>query len=408
MATLGFRKFTDPELLSKIDPALLVAFLKPWRSYLANRGLILPDDDPPTLNCEILANILLAPDGAAPKELIDALYYVHETSSPEDMDALLDLATERKLDLAPSPTATPTDVAIQLWLLNPNLVRERHAENIAVRVKTYAYYGGAHADAEAKFPSVKDEQRKALETALDDWFAEHNRGRGCKVAFFDHGKKVWILVRHGRPFTREASVKDDGQSSVEVYRPQINDILIYDVAADELAIHAATKGERELYLKSIGRFVFDDPAHFPANDKFTLEPLLTDGAAALLCEDVEGLEQILLVEYQRPWGGRFKEVETRKASDIFGALVARHGKLTAKKLSSATFKLKFSESKKRRTVAIRPPGYARYERNEDSELIEMWLGKRRFIREKAKTDDGKSSPALDGSRPDPAGDDRHA
>jgi hypothetical protein len=212
MASLAFRKFTDPDFLSKVDPACLLAFLKPWHSYFANRGLVLPADGTAILDCEALAHIFLAPDSAAPKALIDALYYVHETSSAEDMDALLDLATKRGVAIEPSPTATPADVAIQVWLLNEDLVRERHAENVAVRVKTYAYYGGLHADPEAKFPAIADERRKALESALDDWFAKRNRGRGCKVTFFDHGKKVWILVRHGRPLTREASLKDDGQS----------------------------------------------------------------------------------------------------------------------------------------------------------------------------------------------------
>jgi hypothetical protein len=39
-------------------------------------------------------------------------------------------------------------------------------------------------------------------------------------------------------------------------------------------------------------------------------------------------------------------------------------------------------------VTIRPPGNAKYERNEDSELIEVWLANRGFILEPEAEGDG--------------------
>ena len=65
---------------------------------------------------------------------------------------------------------------------------------------------------------------------------------------------------------------------------------------------------------------------------------------SLLCEDVDGLEEIRLVEYRRYWGGAFKEIEVRKASDIFAALAAREQELGSKgRLVGAVFKVKFTE-----------------------------------------------------------------
>ena len=48
-------------------------------------------------------------------------------------------------------------------------------------------------------------------------------------------------------------------------------------------------------------------------------------------------------------------------------------------------------------MTIRPPGNAKYERNEDSELIEVWLANRGFILEpKAEGDDDESpTPVLE-------------
>jgi hypothetical protein len=397
MATFNLRKFTNPGLLKTIAPGRLVAFLNPWREYLAGRGLDFPTNGSGEIDCDALAHILIDPDASVPKDMVDALYYVHETSSDEDMDALLDLAKSRNVKIEHDPRTTVADVAIQMWLAAPDILREHHAEAIAFRQKNFLYYGGAHGEKRA-FPTVDKDLRLQIEAELDDWFEEHKRGRGCHIFLFPHGKKVWILIRHGLPMRREASHQEDGKSSTEFYRPQQHDVLIYDTASDELGVHANTKGETKLYLACFGRLVFGDEEYFPPADKFSLDPLIEDGAKSLLCEDVEGLEESRLVEYRRYWGGAQKEIEIRKASDIFAALAARGQELGSKgRLIGAAFKVKFADSSKERSLTIRPPGNAKYERNEDSELIEVWLANRGFILEPEAdgNDDESPTPVLE-------------
>ena len=379
MVAFNLRKFTNPDLLKTIAPDRLIAFLYPWREYLMGRGLPFPAPDPNDIDCGALAHILIDPDATAPKDMVDALYYVHETASDEDMDALLDLAKLRRLEIQQDPRTTPADVAIQMWLAAPDVLREHHAETIAFRQKNFLYYGGAHGE-KRTFPKVDDDLRKKIETALDDWFEEHRRGRGSRIFLFPQGEKVWILIRHGLPMRREASQDEDGASSTEFYRPQQHDVLIFDTSSDELGVHANTKGETKLYLACLGRLVFSDEHYFPPTEKFSLDPLIKDGAKSLLCEDVDGLEGIRLVEYRRYWGGGYQEIEIRKASDVFATLAARQQELGSKgRLVSAVFKVKFAEAPKERPVTIRPPCNAKYERNEDSELIERWLTNRGFI-----------------------------
>lgn len=398
MATFNLRKFTNPDLLKTIAPDRLIAFLSPWSEYLSKRALAISDNGRGEIDCDALAHILMDPDATVPKDMVDALYYVHETASEENMDALVDLAKTRKLEIEHDPRTTTADVAIQMWLAAPDMLREHHAETIAFRQKNFLYYGGAHGE-KRTFPTVDKELRLRIQAELDDWFEEHKRARGCHIFLFPHGKKVWILIRHGLSMRREPSQQEDGKSSIEFYRPQQHDVLIYDTSSDELGVHANTKGEVKLYLACFGRLVFGDAEYFPPADKFSLDPLIDDGATSLLCEDVEGLEEIRLVEYRRYWGGAFKEIEVRKATDIFAALSARQQELGSKgRLVGATFKVKFTESAKERSVTIRPPGNAKYERNEDSELIEVWLANRGFILEpKAEGDDDESpTPVLEG------------
>lgn len=394
MASLNLRKFCDPDFLNSVEPAHLQSFLAPWTEYLEKRGLggALPGQ----IFNETFASILLAPTSELPTDMIDALYYVHETASTEDMDAFLEKNASIGLGLDRNIFSTPADVAVQVWIKAPDVVRERHAENIAFRQKTFAYYGGLH-DNDKPFPVVSEPLRIQIEAALDDWFEAHRRGRGSRIFFFPQGRKVWILVRHGLPVRREASHQEDGQSSIAVYRPQQHDVLVYDRKSDELAVHAGTQGEKNLYCTCIGKYLFGDEAYFPAADKFSLDPLRQQGGQSLLCEDVVGLESIRLTEYRRYWGGPCKEVEIRRASDIFAALTARAQDLArGGALTSGSFKIKFADSPKERSVTIRPPGFAKYERDADSGLIEQWLARRGFISEETDTDDEAPIKVLEG------------
>ena len=46
-------------------------------------------------------------------------------------------------------------------------------------------------------------------------------------------------------------------------------------------------------------------------------------------------------------------------------------------------------------MTIRPPGNAKYERNEDSELIEVWLAKRGFmLKQTEDPDDPEAASAI--------------
>ena len=193
----------------------------------------------------------------------------------------------------------------------------------------------------------------------------------------------------------EASQGDDGSVGTEFYRPQRHDVLIYDARSGDIGVHASTKGERNLYLRTLGRLLFSGEEHFPPAGRFTLDPLMTDGISSLNSDDVAGIRGIRLVEYRRYLGGAYKEVENRKAEDIFGALAQRgQTTLAGGRLVSATFKVTFDDSDKERSVTIRPPGVARFERNDDSGLIENWLRQRGFILNGQGADDDEAATAV--------------
>jgi len=394
MASFNPRKFSDPDRLRAISPDRLIAFLAPWRTFLETRGLCFPDPPATEIDYAELAHILMTPDRTTPNDMVDALYYVHETASAQDMDELLAAARSQNLPVVEDSTATPVDLAIDIWMAAPELVRSRHAEAIAMRQQNFEYFGPQE-PIRGAFPVVDAVLRTQIEAELDDWFESHKRGRGCRMFIIGHAPMTWILIRHGQTMRREASQRDDGEAGTEFYRPQRHDVLIYDERSGEIGVHATTKGERNLYLRTLGKFLFTGEEHFPPAGKFTLDPLVAHGSAALNVMDIEGISRVRLIEYRRYWGGTYSETEIRKAEDVFAALAQRSpATLAGGRLVSATFKVTFDGQEKDRTVTIRPPGIARFERNDDSELIEHWLRERDFILTGQDTDDDEAATAV--------------
>ena len=192
MATFNLRKFTNPDLLKTIAPGRLVGFLNSWREYLTERGLNFPTDGSGEHRLQCPGTHPYGP-GCQRAEGHDrrALLRPRERVRGEHGCAPR-TGKVTELQIEHDPGTTPADVAIQMWLAAPDMLREHHAEAIAFRQKNFLYYGGAHGEKRA-FPAVDNELRLRIEAALDDWFEEHKRGRGCHIFLFPHGKKVWIL-----------------------------------------------------------------------------------------------------------------------------------------------------------------------------------------------------------------------
>ena len=379
MATLNPRRFAQPDTLKSIAHERLIAFLTPFTAYLADRELVLPDGTGEEIDYSLLSSILMNPDEATPTDLVDALYFVHEMSTADEMDRLLAAAQAAGLTLDETPESSPADIAVQVWLQDRDLLERQHAEVMVLRPKSFEYFAGKGGGPQ-DLPEPTAKELEAIQADLDAWFVEHKRGTGSKVFVFpDNDKgKAWILVRHGMPMKREGATKD-GESSSVYYRPEVHDVLVYDGILDEIGIHTGTKGERTLYREVFGSHLFDDSTYFPDGEKFTLQPLIDDGADSMVCTDVDGIEWVKLKEVQRYWGGKHKEIETRRADDLFAAMAARTATFpTTAKLIKAVFLVKFEDAKTPRTVTIRPKNIANYTRDDDSTRIEAWLVNRGF------------------------------
>ena len=83
MATFNPRLFTSPDRLKAISPEYLIQLFTPWAPYLAARGLSLAQISSDAFPFEALSQILMTPTDNAPKDMVDALYYIDELSDLE-------------------------------------------------------------------------------------------------------------------------------------------------------------------------------------------------------------------------------------------------------------------------------------------------------------------------------------
>jgi hypothetical protein len=397
MSAFNPRIFTNPGRLKEISPKNLTAFFTPWQAYFLTRGLDLSSASLADLPYDEIAHILLNPDDSVPEGMVDALYYVHETTNTEAMEDLLECAEKNWLAFNADPEVTVADIAVQIWLVKPELLQRHHAETVAFTRTSFMYFSGSSAkDASGSLPKIPEAGFKAMQKTMDIWFEKHRRGRDCSIFAFPRGKKVWLLVRHGTPMRREGKHEEGGGSGIAFYRPQKHDVLIYDGETDEIGVNADTKGERELYLATFGAALFGSETYFDPSERYTLEPLRDAGPKSMACDDIEDIKGVRLVEFGRIWPGTVPEREIRKGDDLFKAYGENWNlRLGKGSFTHATFKFAFEGTKRERSVTIRPANIARYERESDEATIETWLKARGFWNIQAKDAEDADFEVLD-------------
>jgi hypothetical protein len=377
MGSLAFRRFTDSSSLREIAPRHLHALVRPHAQFLARHGCVLPDD-PERLNYEALAVAVLQPHRDTPPELIDALWHIHEMSTPAAMESLVEEARSAGVELDPAHHFSPADVATQVWLHSPEMLRRTHAETAVLRRKSFETFASSPGAALA-YRAPEGEVLAKLEAEVAAWYVEKRRGVGARVFAFEHEHEARLVVRHGGPYRREGRL-DAGEPGSVHFRPMAFGVIVLDRRTWELRINGGGKRERELYRRAVGTHLFGRAEFFPAGvARYTLDPL-REGRKAIVCADVSGLRHVRLTELRMFLGGHFRHARVEQADDVFLALeAAREAIPRDALLTAAKFDIVFADSSKPRSVTIRHGNVAQYTRDEDADLVESFLRNRGFV-----------------------------
>jgi hypothetical protein len=391
MASVYPKQYTNPETFRRLRRDLLLEWLRPASAYLERRGLELPSpgSDAP-VDYERLAAIFMEPTADMPAKLVDSIFLIHGMASPQGMEVLIDGAQAHGLDLGLEQGLTPADVALRMWLLNPQLLEQLHNSHELARPRSFCYFA-TDADPVPRFAGATAAQIAAIEERLNSFYVAWGRGKGARVfARFMPGGKAhagdewWFLIRHGGACRREGAMENGEPTSV-FYRPQKYDLLKYAAARGEMGVNCCSDRERRALLRAFGLCLFGQSDFFPGTAKYTLRPLL-EGRSCLACGDIRGIASAQLTEvhfYNReePW-----HMLIRKADDIY-ALIER-GELKwperLEEIVRATFKVWFWGAKRARRLTIVPCNKALYGRDSDSGLLEKLLRARGFIQDCAE------------------------
>ena len=395
MSTLVLRKFTHIATLQRIGCRSLRELLEPYREFFAGRGLVLPppaagaeavggagDRPEAELDLKGLAEIFTAPDLDMPSGLVNTLYLLHAMSTPEAMEQLLELAAAARPPLDLTGAESAPEVAVRVFLRQPALLEAVHERFELSRPKLFfTYLTEREQVPELAVPT--DAVRLAWEACLDRWFVKKKQGAGSRVLVYPRGRLCWFLIRHGDMLKLEETHAANGETDSVTFRPQLHDVLIYDLDRGQLQIHTKTRGKRELYRKTFGEFLFQDAEYLPGDGKFTLRPFLEHGAAALDCGDMPEIEWAHLreLEFQRPGtGAENRERVVHKAPDLFAVFAARQFVLGPDEvLTRAMIQIKFKGIKQARKVTITPANRVSYLRDEVGKLVETFLRRRGFM-----------------------------
>jgi hypothetical protein len=377
MANLNL--FTHPATFRRMNRVFLCRWLEPSRGYLAGRGFVLPAagaEDP--VDYERLAAIFMEPDNDMPRELMHSASLIHEMSTENAMNDLLDGARWARLSVEVGEDPDPVDVAVQVWLLDPSVLEEMHQMHQLERPRGFVHFVTDRVP-DAGFDGPTQEEHAALEAELADWFYHAKRGRHAKVWMYRRPGEYWFLVRHGLTSKRQEVVSAEGSETL-IFRPGEYDVLVYNRKRGELRVHGCNPREVDVLRGLFGKHIFHDKDFFPGGARFTLAPLVEDGRNCLMCADIPGIENITLTEVQVFTGGRDWLRIGYQAADVFTAVEEEKVVLPeAELLVRASFSVSFSDSKKRRTIKILGSNKLSVVRDGDTALMEKWLEARGFV-----------------------------
>lgn len=386
MGKFNPRKFVNPDTLKRVSFANLLLLLKQdgIREYLDSVG---EAGDGPRVDLDAaeadfdydrLTRVLLLPENGYPDDLADALHHIAELADSEavhllqeEMGDALNLAT-----LGDEPS--PADIALHAWLKDRPAVEKVLGRQFLDRPKSFLAFLGP----DLHGPGLQDVEARLrpLVMHLKAWYLKKKGSDFVRVLPYERAGAWWFLVRHAMPPQRRGVIKD-GKPTSTVERPEQHDIVVYTPARDELAVHADTRGEREIYRDTFGLYLFPESRPFTDTGKYDLKPLAELGSEALSVAEIDGLESVLLVQLQQVLGPGV--VQTLTAPDIM-AFYANRGWRFPEDPNSATFEVKFSNVKHPRRLTIRKPNVAKYHREGDKDLIDIWMKARGFITEKVK------------------------
>ncbi len=385
MKIYNLKRFSKPEFLRQINPKRLLAFLRKFP-----QGEAAVNDR--KIDYDFLSEILASPEPGADTGIFDALAMIDAVSNDGNFDLLRRLTENKPYAGKLGDDVTVADLALTIWLHEPELLENVLNRHDRCYPRSFIYFRGLLVP-RRYFVPPKPSLLRRLTRSLNKVFQRKKRGRNIKVTVLDESEEYQFMIRKGEPYSRDSAIQKNGSSGSIYYRPERFDLVVLrpNIAELRLAIHRKAPWLIEAYRTLFGYVFYGEKEYFSSEEIFTLEPLMMHGEKALVCRDVPGLDEVMLIQCKMLFD----------QDEIF----ALHGKQSIEKLMelkaknlikgqiiSAKFKVRFTASKAERIVTVRLGNEAKFKYDDDGGIIEEWLLKRgiyrRHDRKLVRTTDG--------------------
>lgn len=382
----SLRSLTSPSTLAVFEPRLLHDLLSPHRDYLAAHDYGLPAGREDDLDLRAISAALLADDADFPADLVDGIATIVEVGQDLHLAAMEAVARRSKIALTEpgageTAVGSPVDVATRIWLANPALLRRIHAEAAIPAARRWEVWRCTESEIPAlALPDEPEELMALWAQDLDQHLLARHFGTGTRIYACPTGRLVYFLIRHGATLQRVPTHHEDGSTDSVVFRPSMTDVLRYDPTAGELGIHLQrhTKWLSEAMRASMSLRLFGRPHLFTGERRVSLDPLHLDGETVLDCAGFPTIASVALTELEFTYGDADAGKTIYRAVDVFRFLRAR-GIVLADQPTPTAAKLKVRMvDGPERTVTLRFPNVAVYQRLGDDDAIGAFLAEQGF------------------------------
>ncbi len=371
MPSFHLPHFNDIAILRSIEPNRFRTFLLRFDNYLRSQGFSIPETAEFTdAHLQRLIGIFNAHDGSTPADMIEALFHISEVANDQGMEALLLVASKSGFEL-PEGDLTPADLALLIWLNDPDQLRRANCERIVLRFQSFYCFMNRTLEAPL-FEMPADGVLKRIEERTNQFNRNRQRCGGAAVWMYEFGNEVAFLIRFGGSLKRD-EVMDNDQCRPDIRRPVGYDLVVYNIETGELRIRADLVSERRFYCRLFSEQLFDDPEFFEHGETFNLDVIYRLGEDVQSPGLVFGIKRVTLVEIQEVLLGEKTLHVTFKSEAIFDAIREHNKRLTPTgRLLSAKFRIVLEDAGEV-TVTVCSGNKIRLSRQVGTAAIDRWM-----------------------------------
>ena len=369
---MQFRTFSNPRFLEQIGRGTLALLLAQFAPEFAHQGVALPAE---SLDDEAYySEVARLPE--APERLMEALHGIETMATDRGRERLSQAIQASRLEVERRGEATHAEFATRVLLVQPELFAQQEEETRITGLTSFEYYGSATPeDRSAMFTPPDDAALQRMRADIDSWLAVHRdrEERVTDMEVFSHDGEWVFFIRRGDACKRVPVVEGE-RVMMRQFRPARDLVAAYSPKRDELRLHGRSMREKQMLRELFGWRLFGDLRRFSTRRQFTLEPLRTEGAEALVAPPGCGIEKIELKgigvyseqQRQTQW-----VAQTDEKSEL--VVVPRKGRLTR-----AAFHLYFKGQRRPRAIQISEGNVLRMSRHCDGTAVHRWLTERGF------------------------------